>query len=128
MFVSTFRTMLEKSTREKREILGRLLAAQRKNLGISQPVAAERLGVTKGAYQAWESGKTMPDTERHPVISLFLGLRTTSELWQMLEGTVEEESWPGRDFDTAVQAVNSLPENKLRELNLVIAQKLIGAS
>lgn len=120
--------MLEKSKREKREILGRLLAAQRNNLRITQPVAAERLGVTKGAYQAWESGKTMPDTERHPTISLFLGLKSTSELWQLLEGSVAEETWPGRDFDIAIQAVNSLPENKLRELNLVIAQKLISAS
>jgi transcriptional regulator with XRE-family HTH domain len=120
--------MLEKSLREKREALGRLLAAQRKSLRISQPIAAERLGVTRGAYQAWESGKTMPDTERHPAIALFLGLKTTSELWQMLEGTVEEESWPGRDFDIAKQAVSTLPESKLRELNLLIAQKLINAS
>jgi transcriptional regulator with XRE-family HTH domain len=117
--------MLETSSREQRKILGDLLAAERKKLKISQAIAAERLGVTKGAYQAWEQGKSMPDSGRQQTIARFLGFKSTSEFWQVLEGTVNYEEVQNRSYEAILEALAAMPKEQLSQLNLIIAQRMM---
>lgn len=117
--------MIEASSREQRETLAALLIQKRKSLRITQAVAAERIGVTKGAYQAWELAKSMPDPARHQIISRYLGFNTTSELWQVLEGTVSLQEKSDRSYEQLLKAVDVLTPQQLAGLNSKIAAKYL---
>lgn len=117
--------MIQTSSREQREMLGSLLAAERKKLKITQGIAAERLGVTKGAYQAWEQAKSMPDTSRHQVIARFLGFNSTSQLWQVLEGSINLCEVEGRSYESLLQSVDTMSKEQLAQLNSKIAEKYL---
>jgi transcriptional regulator with XRE-family HTH domain len=113
------------SSREQRETLGSLLAAKRKKLKITQLIAAERIGVTKGAYQAWELGKSMPDPSRFQMIAKYLGFGTTSELWEVLEGSVSPQEKGDRTYEALLKSVDTLTTGQLAELNSRIAAKYL---
>lgn len=117
--------MLETSSREQRQILGGLLVAERKKQKITQGIAAERLGVTKGAYQAWEQAKSMPDSIRLQVIARFLGFNSISELWQVLEGTAAVAEVHGRSYESLLQSVDTMSKEQLAQLNSKIAEKYL---
>lgn len=62
MFVTTART--EPSLLDAQDYLARELAKLRIKLGITQPMLAERLGVTRTTLANWEGGIRRPSHER----------------------------------------------------------------
>ena len=44
------------------------LEAARKNVGLKQSEAAEKIGVNKQTLSNWERGKTFPGSDKIPVI------------------------------------------------------------
>ena len=60
------------------EKIGKFIASCRKNMGLTQAVLAEKLGITDRAVSKWENGKSMPDA------SIML------ELCELLHITVNE--------------------------------------
>ena len=48
--------------------LGYRLAEARKNFGLTQKQVAEKLYLTTQAISSWESGNSVPDTEKIPEI------------------------------------------------------------
>jgi tellurite methyltransferase len=52
-----------------REALARNIAQYRKELGLTQELLAEKLGVTFQAVSKWETGQTLPDTLLLPKIA-----------------------------------------------------------
>ena len=43
------------------EKIGKFIASCRKDMGLTQAVLAEKLGITDRAVSKWENGKSMPD-------------------------------------------------------------------
>ena len=56
--------------------LGFRLAEARKNFGLTQKQVAERLFITTQAISSWESGNSVPDTEKIPEIASLYGVTT----------------------------------------------------
>ena len=54
--------------------LGFRLAEARKNYGLTQKQVAERLYITTQAISSWESGNSVPDTEKIPEIAALYGV------------------------------------------------------
>lgn len=53
---------------------GKLIAEQRKTLGMSQKELAEKMNVTDKAVSKWETGKSAPDTGNLVPLANILGL------------------------------------------------------
>lgn len=56
------------------ETLGRRIAAQRKNLGLTQDALAEQLGVTAQAVSKWENDQSCPDISMLPKLAEIFGI------------------------------------------------------
>ena len=56
--------------------LGFRLVEARKNFGLTQKQVAERLFITTQAISSWESGNSVPDTEKIPEIASLYGVTT----------------------------------------------------
>ena len=54
--------------------IGKFIASQRKEHGLTQSQLAERLGITDKAVSKWETGKSLPD------LSLFTPLGQTDTI------------------------------------------------
>ena len=52
------------------------LAEARKNFGLTQKQVTERLYITTQAISSWESGNSVPDTEKIPEIAALYGVTT----------------------------------------------------
>ncbi|MDR0273278.1 MAG: helix-turn-helix domain-containing protein [Clostridiales bacterium] len=57
-----------------REILAGTIARFRKDLGLTQEMLAERLGITFQAVSKWETNQTVPDTVLLPKLAQALGV------------------------------------------------------
>lgn len=73
----------------EQEKIGRLIAAKRKEKGLTQEQLAEKLGVTNKAVSKWETGKGMPDLAIIQELSKVLGI-TVSTLLNGEENREEE--------------------------------------
>ena len=83
------------------EKIGRFIQTCRKEVGLTQAVLAERLGITDRAVSKWETGKSLPDS------SLML------PLCQELHITVNE-LLTGERLDTMVTYQKMAEENLLQ--------------
>lgn len=80
-----------------RDKIGKFIANQRKEQGMTQMQFAEKLGITNKAVSKWETGKCLPDAELFSDICLLLKC-TLNELFagekiiqQQIEKTTEEK-------------------------------------
>ena len=62
------------------ESIGKFIAQERKNAGMTQEQFAEKLGVSNRSVSRWENGKTMPDFSLFPLICQILKISTTELL------------------------------------------------
>lgn len=74
----------------KQESMGMMIAAKRKELGMTQLELAEKMGVTDKAVSKWERGLAYPDVSSLPKLAEILGL-SVDELMQTKTKTVESE-------------------------------------
>lgn len=63
---------------------GDALAAWRLKQGLSQAQAAARIGVTQGAWGAWETGSKTPDADNR------------TDIEALTDGVVLASAWPRR--------------------------------
>jgi transcriptional regulator with XRE-family HTH domain len=118
---------IEAPTHVQREKLARLLAERRKQLKISQPIAAKQLGISKGAYQSWEQQKAMPDSARYQDIARFLGMNSTAELWSVLTGIASLQESSDRSYQAIKEAIETTVDlDKLPELIYICSQRLMN--
>jgi transcriptional regulator with XRE-family HTH domain len=117
--------MITKSEREQKISLGQMLVAERKKQGINQAIAAERLNVTKGAYQAWELGRSMPDIKKLQKIALFLNFQSGAELIAVLEGSQTVEEVKEKSFNLVLEIIGLLSKKELEKINLIVAQEIL---
>lgn len=64
----------------EQEKIGKLIAAKRKEKGLTQEQLAEQLGVTNKTVSRWETGKGMPDIEMIQELCSILGITVTTLL------------------------------------------------
>ena len=62
------------------ENIGKFIAQERKNAGLTQEQFAEKLGVSNRSVSRWENGKTMPDFSLFPMICETFEISTTELL------------------------------------------------
>ncbi len=74
----------------KQESMGMMIAAKRKELGMTQLELAEKMGVTDKAVSKWERGLAYPDVSSLPKLAEILGL-SVDELMQTKTKAVESE-------------------------------------
>jgi transcriptional regulator with XRE-family HTH domain len=117
--------MITRTEREQKESLGQMLVAERKRQGINQAIAAERLGVTKGAYQAWELGRSMPDIKKLQKIALFLNFQSGAELMGVLEGSQTVKEAKEKSFSLVLEIIGMLSKKELEKVNLIVAQEIL---
>lgn len=93
------------STRHDTPPIGRLLRSKRGNGFKSK--AADALGVSRQAYDAWESGHHIPGDEWAETLADYLGLELREVVWYLYQDRirplnpryVKPRGWVGRPKD-----------------------------
>ena len=88
--------------------IGKFIALNRKNKGLTQEQLAEKLGVTNKTVSRWETGKYMPDLSLLKPLSEELGI-TLNEL---LSGEKIEEQKIVENMEKNIINSNRLFEQK----------------
>ena len=71
--------------------IGRTIARERRDRGVTQEALAAHLGVSKAAVSKWEVGQSLPDVSLLPRIAAYFSL-TIDELFDWRGELTEEES------------------------------------
>ena len=66
----------------QKDTMGRMIAAKRKELGITQMELADKMGVTDKAVSKWERSLSYPDISSLPKLAEILGM-SVDELMQV---------------------------------------------
>ena len=74
----------------KKETMGAMIAAKRKELGMTQLELAEKMGVTDKAVSKWERDLSCPDINSLPKLAEIFGI-SLDELMQKKESSVRAE-------------------------------------
>jgi transcriptional regulator with XRE-family HTH domain len=120
---------IEAPTHVQKENLADLLTRRRRELKISQMVAAKMIGVSKGAYQSWEQHRAMPDSARYQEIARFLGMNSTADLWAVLTGIVAFDESSDRSYEAIKTALETTVDLcKLPELINICSLRLMNCS
>jgi transcriptional regulator with XRE-family HTH domain len=115
---------MEPTADEKLATLGALLKARRRQLGLNQHVAADRIGVSSTALSDWENGKALPSLEKLPAIARFLGFRASSALLLALENQVSEADAKERQRAAAQDLIDALDIGELADLGVQISRRV----
>lgn len=84
--------------------MGQLIAAKRKELGLTQQELADRMGVTDKAVSKWERDLSCPDVSAITHLAGELGL-TPDELLGAPKAEKKEKPGPAALFDLVCKAV-----------------------
>ena len=76
----------------KKETFGNMVAALRKEKGMTQLELAEKMGVTDKAVSKWERDLSFPDVSSIPKLAEILGI-TVDELMQVKAESKEGLYW-----------------------------------
>lgn len=97
------------------EKTGALIAALRKEKGLSQKELAEKLGVTNKAISRWETGRGYPDIESIPALCRELGISAQ----ELLDGELHPEAAePEQVFETVCQ--HAARENRRQNRIIIV--------
>lgn len=96
---------------------GILIAALRREKGLSQKELAHRLGVTNKAISRWETGRGYPDIEILPQLCRELGISVR----ELLEGEVTPEAKEGELVSRNVELVCRYAAHEKQRKNRIIA-------
>lgn len=90
----------------KKESMGMMIAAKRKELGMTQLELAEKMGVTDKAVSKWERELSYPDVNSLPKLAEIFGM-SVDELMQIKTETVraEDKQSPGSIVSLILKAV-----------------------
>ena len=77
-------------TEMKKETMGTLIAAKRRELGMTQLELAEKMGVTDKAVSKWERDLSCPDVNSLPKLAEVFGI-SLDELMQIKTESVDRE-------------------------------------
>lgn len=90
----------------KKESMGMMIAAKRKELGMTQLELAEKMGVTDKAVSKWERELSYPDVNSLPKLAEIFGM-SVDELMQIKTETVctEEKQSPRSIISLILKAV-----------------------
>lgn len=75
----------------KKESTGMIIAAKRKELGMTQLELAEKMGVTDKAVSKWERDLSFPDVTSLPRLAEIFGM-SVDELMQVKQESQKEEN------------------------------------
>ena len=100
------------------EKVGKLIAALRKESGMTQEELGEKLNISQRSVSRWETGKNMPDISLLTPLAEALGISVT----ELLRGErLSEETITRREASEAVTALIGLAENKRRLRRVICA-------
>ena len=86
------------NTEMKKETMGKMIAARRRELGMTQLDLAEKMGVTDKAVSKWERDLSFPDVSSLPKLAEIFGM-SVDELMQIkTESAGAEEKKPVREI------------------------------
>ncbi len=90
----------------KNKTMGKMIAAKRKELGMTQLELAEKMGVTDKAVSKWERELSYPDVNTIPKLAETFGM-TTDELMQIKteSACTEEKNEKGNIVSLIFRAV-----------------------
>ena len=75
----------------KKDTMGMIIAAKRKELGMTQLELAEKMGVTDKAVSKWERDLSFPDVTSLPRLAEIFGM-SVDELMQVKQESQKEEA------------------------------------
>lgn len=75
----------------KKETMGMMIAAKRKELGMTQMDLAGQMGVTDKAVSKWERDLSYPDVNSLPKLAEVFGM-TVDELMQIKTESIEQDT------------------------------------
>jgi transcriptional regulator with XRE-family HTH domain len=113
----TLKALRAKDYSQNPQNLGEHLKKRRRELGLLQREAAERMGIQRDTYVNWETGKTEPVTVQFRPLVEFLGYDPTpvpKTLAERLEGKRREL---GVTFEQAAKYLGWDPGSLTRYLN-----------
>ena len=84
--------------------MGELIAARRKELGMTQKEVAAKLNVTDKAVSKWERGIAFPDIQSIPLLAEALEMSVV-ELMDAQEGPKEEEAPMKQTFRAMLELI-----------------------
>lgn len=87
-----------------KQTLGQLIAALRKEKGMTQAGLAERMGVTDKAVSKWERDLSCPDVNSLPLLAEVLGVSLDEMMQVKKEQAAPETPWAGL-LDTILKGV-----------------------
>lgn len=73
--------------------MGEIIAARRKDLGMTQKELAEKMNVTDKAVSKWERNLSCPDVGSIPRLAEVLGLSVAELMDSQLAETVQPKQW-----------------------------------
>ena len=88
----------------KEKTMGAMIAALRKEKGMTQADLARELGITDKAVSKWERDLSCPDISSIPKLAEVLGV-TVDELMQSKAASKEEKTDAGKIIDMVLKAV-----------------------
>jgi transcriptional regulator with XRE-family HTH domain len=97
--------------------LGQHLKKRRRELGLLQREAAERMGVQRDTYINWETGKTAPVTAQFRPVVEFLGYDPTPVPKNLAERLEAKRRDLGVTFEQAAKYLGWDPGSLTRHLN-----------
>jgi transcriptional regulator with XRE-family HTH domain len=115
---------MEPTLDEKFILIGQLLRTRRKILGLDQHAASKRFGVSQAAYSAWENARSHADSDNLHKIAIFLGYSRLSELWAVLEASVDGEQYQASQVAQAQKIIDNLPIKDLANIGVEISRKI----
>ena len=96
------------------EIIGKFIAALRKEKNMTQEQFAEKLGVSNRSISRWENGKTMPDLSMLPIISEELGVSVA----ELLKGErFTKEPKPNESISLIIELFEQEKRKKTKLVN-----------
>jgi transcriptional regulator with XRE-family HTH domain len=113
----TLKALRAKDYSENPQTLGEHLKKRRKELGLFQREAANRMGIGTDTYANWEKGKTEPVAAQFRPVVEFLGYDPTPEPTTLTERLGAKRRALGATFDQVAKYLGWDPGTLTRYLN-----------
>ncbi|MEA2911823.1 MAG: hypothetical protein QOJ15_3904 [Bradyrhizobium sp.] len=113
----TLRVLRAKDYSETRQTLGEHLKKRRRQLGLLQREAAERMGIQRDTYVNWEKDKTRPVASQFRPVMAFLGYDPTPAPQTLSERLKSKRRQLGVTFAQVARYLEWDPGTLTRYLN-----------
>ncbi len=100
--------------------IGRFIAEQRKNAGLTQMQLAEKLGITDRSVSKWETGRSLPDAAIMPELCAILSISVND----LLQGEVVSMENYNRELEKSLLEI--MKEKEKSDRHLLVLEWVIG--